>query len=206
MLFERKKVTVNSCSYTLENALQKARYIYDRYKCNCFADDTGLEIDSALQTSITNNPYLGLSSFTEREADRFFGRDKLVNRIYNAFSDLFERTANQKKTRVLTILGPSGSGKSSVIRAGFLAELAKRGIPGFHHIRTAVITPGSRPLGVNRRGRASSFPGSLPGRGPLPRYCAPSCRESLVHPHAGKEHQRHCAHHAVFFPPSRIED
>lgn len=28
-----------------ENALQKARYIYDRYKINCFADDTGLEID-----------------------------------------------------------------------------------------------------------------------------------------------------------------
>ena len=28
-----------------ENAQQKARYIYDRYKKNCFADDTGLEID-----------------------------------------------------------------------------------------------------------------------------------------------------------------
>ncbi len=28
-----------------ENAQQKARYIYDRYKLNCFADDTGLEID-----------------------------------------------------------------------------------------------------------------------------------------------------------------
>lgn len=30
---------------TLEaNALQKARYIHDKYKCNCFADDTGLEV------------------------------------------------------------------------------------------------------------------------------------------------------------------
>lgn len=28
-----------------ENALQKATYIYDRFKFNCFADDTGLEID-----------------------------------------------------------------------------------------------------------------------------------------------------------------
>jgi XTP/dITP diphosphohydrolase len=26
------------------NALQKARYVYDKYKCNCFADDTGLEV------------------------------------------------------------------------------------------------------------------------------------------------------------------
>ena len=28
-----------------ENAIQKARYIYDNYGFNCFADDTGLEID-----------------------------------------------------------------------------------------------------------------------------------------------------------------
>ena len=28
-----------------ENALQKAKYIYDNYRYNCFADDTGLEID-----------------------------------------------------------------------------------------------------------------------------------------------------------------
>ena len=29
-----------------ENALQKARYIYDRFGINCFADDTGFEIDA----------------------------------------------------------------------------------------------------------------------------------------------------------------
>ena len=29
-----------------ENALQKARYIYDHYHCDCFADDTGLEVDA----------------------------------------------------------------------------------------------------------------------------------------------------------------
>jgi XTP/dITP diphosphohydrolase len=29
----------------VENALQKAQYIYDRFHCNCFADDTGLEIE-----------------------------------------------------------------------------------------------------------------------------------------------------------------
>jgi XTP/dITP diphosphohydrolase len=28
-----------------ENASQKAWYIYDKYKINCFADDTGLEVD-----------------------------------------------------------------------------------------------------------------------------------------------------------------
>ncbi len=29
-----------------DNALQKAHYIHDKYKVNCFADDTGLEIDA----------------------------------------------------------------------------------------------------------------------------------------------------------------
>ena len=28
------------------NALQKAQFVYERYNCNCFADDTGLEIDA----------------------------------------------------------------------------------------------------------------------------------------------------------------
>jgi len=30
----------------VENALQKAQYIHDRFHCNCFADDTGLEIEA----------------------------------------------------------------------------------------------------------------------------------------------------------------
>jgi len=29
-----------------ENAMQKARYIYERFKVNCFADDTGLEVEA----------------------------------------------------------------------------------------------------------------------------------------------------------------
>ena len=29
-----------------ENAEEKARFVYDKYRCNCFADDTALEIDS----------------------------------------------------------------------------------------------------------------------------------------------------------------
>ncbi|MBR4492099.1 MAG: non-canonical purine NTP pyrophosphatase, partial [Bacteroidales bacterium] len=28
------------------NALQKAQFVHERYHCNCFADDTGLEIDA----------------------------------------------------------------------------------------------------------------------------------------------------------------
>ena len=48
--------------------------------------------------------------------------------------------------RLLAILGPSGSGKSSVARAGLLPKLAEQSLPGKQRIRVAVLTPGTRPL------------------------------------------------------------
>lgn len=45
-----------------ENAQQKARYIYSRYKINCFADDTGLEIDALNGApGVMSARYAGLS-------------------------------------------------------------------------------------------------------------------------------------------------
>lgn len=48
--------------------------------------------------------------------------------------------------RLLAVLGPSGSGKSSVARAGLLPELARRPLPGKQKALVAVFTPGMRPL------------------------------------------------------------
>src|SRR5258706_117173 len=53
-------------------------------------------------------PYKGLEVFEEEDAELFFGREKLVN-------DLVGRV-NESKTVFIT--GPSGSGKSSLVRAG----------------------------------------------------------------------------------------
>src|SRR5689334_15579450 len=49
-------------------------------------------------------PYLGLLTFQEADAERFFGRDALI-------ADLLERA---RRAPFLAVLGPSGSGKSSV--------------------------------------------------------------------------------------------
>jgi len=48
--------------------------------------------------------------------------------------------------RLLAVLGPSGSGKSSVARAGLLPELARRPLPGRDKSRVAVFTPGAHPM------------------------------------------------------------
>ncbi|HEX6345159.1 hypothetical protein [Umezawaea sp.] len=55
-------------------------------------------------------PYLGLTPFGQRDAERFFGREELV-------AELVDRVRGK---RVVGVFGPSGSGKSSVIHAGLL--------------------------------------------------------------------------------------
>ena len=53
-------------------------------------------------------PYKGLDVFEETDAELFFGREKLVG----------ELVSRVKESRTIFITGPSGSGKSSLVRAG----------------------------------------------------------------------------------------
>lgn len=97
--------------------------------------------------AIGPNPYQGLSAFTEKDADRFFGREKLTRHLWTVFRDLHEpQPGKPPPLRLLPILGPSGSGKSSVARAGLIPELAHQPLPGLQTPRVAVFTPGAHPL------------------------------------------------------------
>lgn len=62
------------------------------------------------------NPFKGLKAFDEADQNDFFGREDLIN-------DLLADVAAMKETRFLALVGASGSGKSSVIRAGLLPRL-----------------------------------------------------------------------------------
>ncbi len=72
-------------------------------------------------------PYPGLAAFQITDADRFFGRAALVA----------ELLAQVRATRLVGVFGASGSGKSSLLRAGLAAPS-----PG----PTFVFTPGPHPL------------------------------------------------------------
>ncbi|QQE63355.1 WD40 repeat-containing protein [Leptolyngbya sp. BL0902] len=89
------------------------------------------------------NPYKGLAAFTEQDGDRYFGREAQVERLWERLQRLMEQSV---VPRLLPILGPSGSGKSSLARAGLIPALAQRPLLGKAKMRVAVLVPGSHPL------------------------------------------------------------
>lgn len=76
------------------------------------------------------NPYKGLRPFTEADAGDFFGRGELTRRV----ADRLEGGA-----RLLVLVGPSGSGKSSVLAAGILPMLRRGAVTGLENCR--VVAP-----------------------------------------------------------------
>ena len=86
-------------------------------------------------------PYKGLATFEADDAEYFFGRERLVA----------ELVARLVGAPLLAIVGPSGSGKSSVMRAGLLPALAGGVLPGSENWTHAVIRPGEQPVRELRR-------------------------------------------------------
>lgn len=75
----------------------------------------------ALRSTVVN-PYRGLRSFSEADAAIFFGRERLVQR-------LIARLQEEHPLRnFLAVVGPSGSGKSSVVSAGLVAAIRRGAI------------------------------------------------------------------------------
>ncbi|HAC65097.1 MAG TPA: hypothetical protein DCF68_16600 [Cyanothece sp. UBA12306] len=76
-------------------------------------------------------PYRGLYHFTPKDAEFFFGREIFVEKLYNA----------TKIHNFISVLGASGSGKSSVVFSGLVPKLAQEGSWKFTHFR-----PGDEPF------------------------------------------------------------
>jgi conflict system STAND superfamily ATPase/TIR domain-containing protein len=77
------------------------------------------------------NPYKGLQAFRMEDAQDFFGRDCLIEELLKKVRQLCTQDQQDRTvSRLLTILGPTGSGKSSVVMAGLLPKLKQGGSPG----------------------------------------------------------------------------
>jgi hypothetical protein len=89
------------------------------------------------------NPYKGLRAFQETDCDRFFGRTSQIDDLWDKFRSLHE---DESATRLLTIYGSSGSGKSSLARAGLIPKLDRQPLQGLDRARVAVLMPKEYPL------------------------------------------------------------
>jgi WD40 repeat protein len=103
----------------------------------------------------TPAPYRGLASFQPEDAAWFFGREDLTARLVTL------ATAAPTPGVPLTVVGSSGSGKSSLLRAGLIPSLPDR--PGR---RLAVFTPGATPLRELARQLARLAPAGPDATGP----------------------------------------
>lgn len=94
---------------------------------------------AAVSNPIQPCPYKGLFYFdcAQEDAQNFFGRERLTD-------DLL---AKIRKDNFIAVLGASGSGKSSVVRAGLLYQLqAGRKIAGSGQWRQQIMTPTDQPI------------------------------------------------------------
>jgi len=85
----------------------------------------------ALQPS-DKSPYFNLQAFTEHDAPFFFGRERVIDQLVSSL---------RKERRFLAVFGPSGSGKSSVVRAGLLPRVQEGQIPGSDRWQVRVTHP-----------------------------------------------------------------
>src|SRR5262245_22369400 len=67
-----------------------------------------------------DNPYKGLQAFQEADVADFYGRETLSQQLVEALAH----------STFLAVIGPSGSGKSSVVNAGLIPALRRSALPG----------------------------------------------------------------------------
>jgi WD40 repeat protein len=122
----------------------------------------------------TGAPYVGLTTFQPEDADRFFGREELVDEVVNFLTE----------RRFMSVFGPSGSGKSSLLRAGVIPAVSQRSADNGHLWPTVLFTPGERPLDecATHLARLLGIPAGsvLADLTDDPRYLHLAIRQSLV--------------------------
>ncbi|MFD4628806.1 hypothetical protein ACFVYR_02745 [Streptomyces sp. NPDC058284] len=106
---------------------------WERYWYETVAEDAGRGTDEG------ESPYPGLARFGADDRELFFGRDDLVD----------ELVALTALRRVVAVIGASGSGKSSLLRAGLIPALRQSTGPA-RPAAIRILAPGERPARTHR--------------------------------------------------------
>ncbi|MFD5848138.1 nSTAND1 domain-containing NTPase [Streptomyces chartreusis] len=125
----------------LERGLQRPSEAFAR-ACDQALGAGGTLLALALESGRGLCPYPGLASFRTEDARWFFGRDRAVTDLLGLLDD--PRTTGHPAV----LIGPSGIGKSSLLRAGLATAVARGALPERQPgtATTLYITPTARPL------------------------------------------------------------
>lgn len=117
-------------------------------------------------------PYKGLGAYQPEDADRFFGREALTEELVRRL----------QAHNVLVVGGPSGSGKSSLVRAGLIPELKAGAVTNSAGWRISLMTPGRDALSELYFHLAQSMGGGSPAVGLDDVASHPALARRLAHP------------------------
>lgn len=112
------------------------------------------DMDEIADTGESECPYPGLEAFDAHSARWFFGRERAVDNLVRRLSRRLEGAGP------LVVVGASGAGKSSLLRAGLLPALAADALPGSSTWSQMTMTPTDHPLRelAARLGQAVGMP------------------------------------------------
>lgn len=114
-----------------------------RERAQLYGDGAGLAVDGTKES-----PFKGLASFDVADAGVFFGRERLVA----------EMIGRLPGATFLGVVGPSGSGKSSAVRAGLVPAIAAGILAGSDSWPTMLLRPGAHPARALDRALWAALP------------------------------------------------
>jgi DNA-binding CsgD family transcriptional regulator/ABC-type sugar transport system substrate-binding protein len=106
------------------------------HQLKLIGDSDTSKVAQAEQHEPPENPYKGLQAFREADVSDFFGRETLAHQLLESLG----------QSAFLAVVGPSGSGKSSLVNAGLIPALRRGELPDSADWLVAEMLPGSHPL------------------------------------------------------------
>lgn len=111
---------------------------YQRLGTTAFAITSEMIREKCSELQISNIcPYRSLDAFMEEDAPFFFGRERVVKKMIESL---------KREPRFLAVLGPSGSGKSSVVRAGLIPALKEGKVTNSEKWGVIIVRPSAQPF------------------------------------------------------------